>query len=366
MKICNSRKKKALILTKLPLYKLGGIEKIAQNIVDLLEEYNWDVDSKSGHDLLLDSKLNTLQKLDDNIFDYIAPMLQLNWKEYDLVITNNFMGAALYTTKQTKIITIIHGLFTPPVKQMAKEFSGTIENFKHELMLEDMIYRNKNQLIAVSKQVQTELANYFDLPSMLVNNGFDFTSYGNKNDFIRKQYNIPSNAIVAIYAGRWDLLQKRPDITLELSKKFLDVIWIFAIDKDIPELEKMENVIVVKNTPYNEMPALYASADFAIQLSSYEGFSNFAMESIASKIPIISTRTGVIDDVYSGTELEDLLIEQSFDREIIKERAIEKVKLLLIKLQIYRNAIETLYPLTKDKFSLQHWKINMAEALDII
>jgi glycosyltransferase involved in cell wall biosynthesis len=352
--------RKALILTGLPLTAIGGIEKIGQNIRDLLLDHQWEVDAKSSHDLIP----NALHKANYPLFQYFEPAVQFGWKAYDLVITNNFVGGAIYQTEHTKVITLVHGLFTAAVKQMEAEIPDVVGNFKTEFMLEELAYQNKTKLISISLQVKEELHHHIGETSRLIYNGFDFTFFGKNQDNFRNELNIPPAAIVGLYAGRWSLLEKRPDIILEVSKSFPEIIWIFATDSDIPALEAQNNIRVMKNVPHNQMPKLYNTANFSIQLSSYEGSSNFAMESFASKIPMVSTKVGILREIYVDTKLEDLLIDQSYDRAIVKERAIEKVELLVENITYYNQALLDLYPSVKENFSLERWRKSMLQELD--
>ena len=363
----NVKKKKALILTLIPLNAVGGIEKINQNIADLLRDFNWEVDTVSKEDIKDDALINYLLSTDSALFECLGFTGVLDWKSYDLVITNNNAGGACHPTENTRVVTLSHGVFSGIGKEIECAFPGVFPAhiLKLKGVTEEISYSNKSELIAVSQQVHNELLDIFHQESHVVVNGFDFSHFEKTESTIREDYNIPDDALIGIYAGRLDPIQKRSEITIELAKIFPDIFWIFATDKKDPRYDEFKNIIVILNTPYEQMPALYAGANFAIQLSSYEGFSNFALEAIAAKIPVISTKTGIIDEVYMGTALEPLLLEQSMSPQIILERAVEKVVLLKESYAFYKEASEILFSEAREKFSLSRWRDKMVKILKL-
>ena len=358
-KISNCIQKKALIITTNPLSGIGGIEKINQHIVHLLDDYNWNITIKSSNCLMLNRHASVL-----NQFESIC---QVDWQTYDLVITNNYLGGRIYQTNRTKVVTLVHGVYSAGIKYLTQWVPDALEQFEYKTIhnVEKMTYCDNKKIVVVSKKVQDELQQCFDVQSTLVNNGFDFDLFDKKSHAVRDKYGIPSNKLVALYAGRWSELEKRPDIIIKLSKYFSEIIWIFAVDYLPLEFHNLGNVITINEVPYDEMPTIYASVNFTVQLSFYEGFSNFAMESIASKTPMISTRTGIIDEVYTGTQLEDLLIEQHYDREIIFKSAVEKITHLINEYSRYKRFSEDLWYDVHRKFSLERWKSEMIKVLGI-
>jgi len=361
------KKNRALVLSSLPLTHVGGIEKVNLQIVNLLKTSGWEVDTRSYYDMDVNRLKRGVERSDMFTYDYFVLAGTYDWRSYDLVITNNTVGGACYSTENTKVIAFSHGVHIAGINMLPEKNPGHDYSREIHSSIEKAGYCSKDKVIAVSRKVQQELKEYFDIESLVINNGFDFDLFSPSSDKfdLRKEYNIPEDAMVALYAGRWSLQEKRPDITLDLAKAFPEITWIFATNESIPESEKMKNVIVIKDVSYDKMPALYAAVNFTVQLSLYEGFSNFAIESIASKTPMISTRTGIIDEVYSGIELEDLLIEQSISRKVILEGAAEKVKLLLNSYSHYKNASEALYAKAKPRFSLETWKKQIRDVLGI-
>ncbi|WP_169745656.1 glycosyltransferase [Sulfurovum lithotrophicum] len=361
------RKKRALLLTLIPLTHVGGIEKINQNIADLLHDHGWEVDARCTADIQEEALSKYLLGTDTALFECLAFAGVLDWKSYDLVVSNNNAGGACHPTEKTKVVAISHGIFSGVGKEVEHAFPGVFP--PHVLSLknitEEISYSNKSGLIAVSQQVSDELLELFGQKSHVVVNGFEFERFRNVKSELREKYAIPKEALVAIYAGRLDPVQKRSDITIELARLFPDIYWVFATDKVDPRYKQYKNIIVILSVPYEEMPALYAGVDFAMQLSSYEGFSNFAMETIATKIPMISTKTGIIDEVYMGTPLEPLLIEQDMSHEVILKRAAQKVTLLRESYPFYKKASEELYETAKETFSLKAWREKMTRILGL-
>lgn len=360
--------KKALIFTSLPLSHVGGIEKINGQIKDLLQQNDWKVDTHNYYELNVERLKKDISQGTSMIFyDYFLLAGIYDWQEYDLVITNDSVGGVCHEIGNTRVVSIAHAVFSVGFSLANNDLK---ESYLYKLgnFAESAAFKNKSQVIAVSKRVQNELESYHGVQSIVINNGFDFNLFlpSQENKFnLRKEYNIPDNAMVALYAGRWSVQEKRPDVTLALSKKFPEVYWIFATNDPLNDAQDMKNVIVLQNVAYEQMPSLYQEIDFTIQLSLYEGFSNFAIESIASKKPMISTRTGIIDEVYSHTDLEVLLIEQSDNKDVILKRAEEKVKLLLSSYASYEQASVLLRDEAEKRFSLKRWKEQMKDVLQV-
>ena len=201
----------------------------------------------------------------------------------------------------------------------------------------------------------------------MVENGFDFDFFSaGKREEIE---GLPPKGErpVALYAGRWEPVPKRCDLLLRLAKHFSGITWIFALDREVEALQDLPNVIALKEIPYDAMPALYAAADFSIQLSLYESFGNLAIESLAAGLPCIGTDVGVIPEAYRGSDLEQLLIENTLpnDNERIFQQAVETVERFLATPEHYRQELKKLYPRLRERYSLERWRQEMAEALEL-
>lgn len=357
-------KPKALILTYLSLDSVGGIEKVAKNIVELLQNQGWVVDHRCKEDLKEFNQLNTLRTTNPIYFDYLAPSLAFDWKRYNLVITNNLFGAAIYETKTTKVISFVHGVFTDALLKMDLSGSNLDELLREHCKVEQIAYHHKTLIVSIIKHVQNALLTHFNLQSQLLYNGFDFERFHSKRAFLSNS-ECNKRAAVGLYVARWDFYQKRVHVALKIMKHLTSIQWIIATDTDISE-QISDNIKVFVNVPYEKMPQIYAMADFALQVSLYEGSSNFAMESTACMLPVVSTRVCILEEIYANTPLENLFIEQSDDEGALVERFSQKVEYLVQNLSLYRKILQQNHSKISTAFTIEQWRVNLRTIIDAL
>ena len=179
------------------------------------------------------------------------------------------------------------------------------------------------------------------------------------NCFFDGEGQIPENACVGLYAGRWAVHQKGLDVLLPLIKDRKGVLWLIAPDTPL-NLKDIPNARVLENISYEELPQVYAAADFAIQLSRYESFGFFFVESLACYLPVISTPVGVTPEVYNDPLLKDLLVHYGPSGE--STSMIPQIHKILDRLKD-KNYCESLGTEGRKKvaaeYSLETWKLRM-------
>jgi glycosyltransferase involved in cell wall biosynthesis len=163
-------------------------------------------------------------------------------------------------------------------------------------MLESRAYRSASVVVAVSESVRAELIS-IGVPHeriVVIENGIDLRRF---QPFPpdRGRFGLPADVPLAVFAG--DLVSAR---------KNLDAI--FDLLEDVPELH-VAVAGFLEGSPYPaiardrniadrvhflgfcaDMPQLLASSDFFVFLSHYEPFGMVVLESMASGIPVVTSK----------------------------------------------------------------------------
>lgn len=135
---------------------------------------------------------------------------------------------------------------------------------------------------------------------------------------------------------------------------------MIATDAKI-DMSEFDNVVLINGAGYDEMPQIYSMADFAIQLSLYEGFSYFALESIACSLPLISTRVGVADEM----ELRKLRVESWHHDPSFMDEVNSKISFLKDNPDFRLFVADRCRGLADKMFSLETWRKAMTEYLGL-
>ena len=99
-----------------------------------------------------------------------------------------------------------------------------------------------------------------------------------------------------LWIGRADRFHKRPELCLELARKCPEISFVMILNPGDDELERQiraeapENVRIVPQVPFAEMPAVLSRARLYLSTGSrkYEGSPNVFLQAAASAVPILS------------------------------------------------------------------------------
>lgn len=367
--------KKALIITELPLNAVGGIEKVNLQLKELLESLSFQVEVIDYRQIVDQLPANTLLSKNSFFTRLEVTDYWLDWKNYDLVISNNLVGSGIAATPDTKVITLVHGVLGEGIKSIPVEDRPLeLKDLTEIQSMESRAYQQKTQLIAVSEQVSQELASLYRLSSVVVRNSTELSRFKSINSdqkpSLKEHYGLPLNQKTALYCGRWSPLEKRPDIILEVALESPSIHWVFATDVEPEAIEAVigelipSHITILNNVSFEKIHHLYGVCDFCIQTSLYEGFSNFALESLACGLPMISTPVGMINSLYKGNDLEGLLIEQSHQAPKVTQSLKNAIDDLLARFDFYQNSVNALRPKIEEKFSNKVWLETMTSIIN--
>lgn len=353
----------------------GGIETFILNLKNLLSGYHVDIDIHYVYPqptLLIQPF--PLKSLHNGIPAVIRDCFMMGRafsrieKEYSLVITNNFYGAGYYSPK-VKSINIYHSAHAGYADALKKVIS---KNDYRQLKYicgyaGDILSGRGKDKIAVSEGVRNELRKYYKFKDIkVIHHGIDTEFFKKIKDvaFLREKWDIPFDSFVGILVGRWEI-GKGTDIIEEVMKLHPDIIWLLATGQTECPLEEHDNIKIVKDADNDTLREMYSLSDFMLFPSYYEGFGMVIIEAMACELPVISTKVGIVKNLWEERTLQKLILPACHKKELIEEinsrisflknEAHEREKIA----DIGREIIERDY--RKDI-----WKKKMAQALRLL
>lgn len=172
----------------------------------------------------------------------------------------------------------------------------------HRRILNNLLGRFSDAVIAVSEAVKDEVAAYDYIPGdrlRVIYNGVEEARFsGNEGSAIRTEFNLPENAVIVGNVGR---------LTLQKGQQYL-IEAVASIKNDFPELrllivgdgpdrtallclarEKGVEERVIFTGSRHDVPNLLAAMDIFVFPSLWEGLPNALVEAMAAGKAIIAT-----------------------------------------------------------------------------
>ncbi len=307
----------------------GGIETFTLNLKALLADQNISADI---HYLspapTLSVNLFPFKSLSKVVPDFLLNCFMLGRafskieKDYDIVISNNFYGLGYFSpkVKSFNIYHSVHAGYADALKDFLSRKDYRILKYLHGYVGDYLSGRGKVK-IAVSQGVRDEMEKYYKFKGIkIVNHGIDINFFKKIEEvtLLRKKWNIPPDAFVGLFVGRWEI-GKGTDIMEEVIQLHHNIIWLLAIGPSDCPLEKYSNIRVIKNADKEALRELYSLSDFMLLPSYYEGFGLVIIEAMACKLPAICTKVGVAKDLFRFDALRRLILPNCGKLEIIKE-----------------------------------------------
>ena len=118
----------------------------------------------------------------------------------------------------------------------------------------------------------------------------------------RLKYNLPQQYL--LYVGTIEKRKNLLKIIQALHKGKIDIPLV-AVGKKTPYMDeinkyiqenKIQNVSFIHYIPNSDLPAVYQLAHAFVYPSSYEGFGIPVLEALNSKIPVITSRGGCLEE----------------------------------------------------------------------
>lgn len=202
-------------------------------------------------------------------------------------------------------VVTIHDLIFIRYPQFYKYIDRNIYNYKFKKACQAA-----NRIIAISDTTRKDIVETYKIPEEKIDvvyqgcdKSFQQIITPEKKEDIRKRYNIPSHYI--LYVGS---IEERKNLLLivralhQLNKD----IHLIAIGKrtpytDIVEAYIQENnmqqqVSILSNIPFEDLPGFYQMADLFIYPSFFEGFGIPIIEALHSNIPVIAATGSCLEE----------------------------------------------------------------------
>ncbi len=96
----------------------------------------------------------------------------------------------------------------------------------------------------------------------------------------------------ALWVGRADAVHKRPQLLIELARLCPEVQFLMIMNPrdDVVEsevrLSAPQNVTIIREVPFSQMPGLFKKTTCLVNTSSLEGFANTFLQAAISRVPI--------------------------------------------------------------------------------
>jgi glycosyltransferase involved in cell wall biosynthesis len=242
------------------------------------------------------------------------------------------------------------------------EWYGWKEGLRRRLITR-MSARRARRIITVSQFSKMELVNRYRIPDekITIASNAVSVSIGNlelkqpAKKRVRQKYNLGSPVI--LYVGL--LLERRYIRQLieafGIVRKYHKNATLVLIGKNqlnpntsVSELAHTasvgDSVLHLEYVADTELTELYGTAEVFVYLSSYEGFGIPPLEALSAGVPVVTSRSSALEEIYSGSAL---LVEDHTPEEIAG-----KINLLLIDKKLRSGLLNSGKNLTK-KFS---WK----------
>jgi len=205
------------------------------------------------------------------------------------------------------------------------------------LFLEKRILKENNykKIIAISKEGREEIIKYYGVRPediTVIYNGVNLEEFHPKNralfrEEIREEFNIGNDEFLLLFVGsgyrRKGLRYLIEAISLLKEEKPLKVL-VVAKGKKRPYLRLAKRLGVKNRIAFaggrKDLRKFYAASDFFVLPTIYEPFGNVCLETLASGLPIIVSRTSgaaeIITEGENGLLLEDPRDSQELAKKI--------------------------------------------------
>ncbi len=291
-----------------------GLGNYSRNIVNYLTK-NYP---ENQYFLFSPKKSNKKLYTDNQQIKIITPKHKFNsiWRSFTIKRNPVFKKLDIYhglsnelpfgiSKTNVKSIVTIHDLIFMKFPELYKPIDRKIYTYKALKACTEA-----DKIIAISRQTKNDIIKLLNITEKkieIVHQGcaeiFLKTADDNQIKLVKDKYNLPKNYILNV-----GTIEKRKNILTVIkavNKAKIDFPLVIVgrateyqneIENYIAE-NKMHNILIISNVSFQDLPAIYQSADIFIYPSFYEGFGIPLIEAFNSKIPVIASDIDVFREV---------------------------------------------------------------------
>ena len=361
--------KKAALITNKPIGFSGGVERFSFYLHNLLTSKGYEVDIFHTENVPLPTTYSALFGINQLTYA-VSSFVRRRKDAYALIISNGGFGWGLgrpYAGQ--RFFNVYHGT-AAGLKNATRQLLDYKTYFLAKYLQDGLVERLSGlwkTRIAVSESIKQEVQKQYRLDAVVVNNGIDISHFKKSADpsVLKERYGIPLDRPVGLFAGRADFFIKGLDKLTEIINRMPEVFWLLVVGGDTARLPQPgNNIKIVKDVPYEQMPDLYRVADFALYLSRYEGNAYYLLEALACEVPVIATPAGAARELYQDDLLQALFLPDGIDYTGAVDAIVAKCRMCRnreLAAQIGKRGRE----LVEEKYSLPRWEEAITAVLKI-
>lgn len=202
--------------------------------------------------------------------------------------------------------------------------------------IEDKLFRETNQIIAVSELVKNDILQYYDRPEQsisVIHNGRDPIKFNSnqrelKRSQIRKMFNLPYDATIFLFVATNPLLKGIDHLLCGLNilsssfiKQYKPALIIVGPNqrqiKQIKQLNKTSIPICFESFKA-DISEFYKGSDLLIHPTKYDAFANVCLEAMSYGIPVLTTHLNGGSSLYTHGE-NGFVIDNPSDHKHLSE-----------------------------------------------
>lgn len=169
---------------------------------------------------------------------------------------------------------------------------------------------NSDRIIAISECTKQDIIRHFHIPAEkieVIYQGCDisFTQMvtDEKKKEVRERYQLPEHFILNVGS-----IEERKNAlsavkTLPMLPQHIHIVIVGRRTKYTEEIERFtkenglsKRVHIISNVPFNDLPALYQSADIFVYPSRFEGFGIPIIEALYSGVPVVAATGSCLEE----------------------------------------------------------------------
>lgn len=359
-----------------------GLGNYGRYVIDILSDYY----PENAYDLYSPSKgkdhlRNKLREKKNITYHYPSPidsLLKSVWRSYRIINDlkkfspdifhglSNELPIGLEKAGIQSVVTI-HDLIFIRYPQFYKKIDRTIYNHKFRKACEQA-----DRVIAISDMTRQDIMKTYNIPDEKIDVVYQGCAplflkqvSSEQKENIRTKYNLPLCYILSVGS-----IEQRKNLLLIVRalRQLGKDIHLIAIGKRTPYTDIVETYIkennmqqqvsILNNVPFEDLPGFYQMADLFIYPSFFEGFGIPIIEALHSNVPVIAATGSCLEeaggpdslyvepnDVNDLSEKIDWILSTPAQAELMKKAGKEYVKRFTDQqiandlMNVYRNVL---------------------------